>query len=359
MKASIITMTSTYNYGATLQAYALQEFIKKLNCSCDIIDHMSSGESHKTVKLGDLSRENIKRIPYKWQLERGYARFEDFYEQHMNMSRRYPTVENLKANPPESDLFVSGSDQVWNYKDPKLDRFLLDFVPDNKFKVSYAASMGNSDLPEEKKDKYAQAFTRFNRISVREKEAQALLQPLTDREVNIHCDPAFLLSAEEWRTIQKPVKGVIPGKYILCYMLHLPAWFNEWAKELKKETGLPIVFVGLNGYRPVTHDKYVRNAGPGEFLWLIDNAAMVVSSSFHGNVFSLIFGKKLISTPDKNRPDRIHNLLRMFGENRRELYDPESRWISETVDGEAVELLAQAEREKSREYFKNIFDNIQ
>lgn len=359
MKASIITMTNTYNYGATLQAYALHRFVKKIGYDCDIIDHMSTGETHKKVKLTDLSRENIKKLPYKFALEQGYRSFEEFYEQHMNMTRRYPTVEELKADPPDSDVFISGSDQVWNYKDPKLDRFLLDFVPDNKCKVSYAASMGNSDLPEEKKAIYSKALQRFDAISVREQEARELLQPLTGKTVNVHCDPAFLLSAEQWRAIEKPVKGLVPGSYILCYMLHLPAWFNDWAKKLKEETGLPIVFVGLNGYRPVTHDKYVRNAGPGEFLWLIDNAAMVVSSSFHGNVFSLIFGKKLISTPDKNRPDRIHNLLRMFGENRRELYNPESRWIAETVDGEAVELLAQAEREKSREHFKNIFDNIQ
>lgn len=359
MKASIITMTNTYNYGATLQAYALHKFIQSNGYECDIIDHMSAEKKHRKVKLFVPTRANLYLLPYKFSLERGYRSFEDFYEKHMNMTCRYPTIESLKAHLPDSDVFISGSDQVWNHKDPKLDRFLLDFVPDKNCKVSYAASMGNSDLPEEKKAKFSKGLERFDAISVREQEVVELLQPLTNKKVNVHCDPAFLLTAEEWRTIEKPVKGVVPGKYILCYMLHLPVWFNEWAKKLRKETGLPIVFVGLNGYRPVIYDKYVRNAGPGEFLWLIDNAAMVVSSSFHGNVFSLIFGKKLISTPDKNRPDRIHNLLRMFNENRRELYDSETKWISENVNGEGVELLAQEERERTREFFKNVFDNIQ
>lgn len=358
MKASIITMTSTYNYGATLQAYALQEFVRKLNYSCDIIDHMSSGESHKTVKLGDFSRENIKKIPYKWQLERGYTRFENFYAQHMNMTKRYPTVEQLKADLPDSDVFISGSDQVWNPKDPKLNRFLLDFVPDEKCKISYAASMGNPVLPDEKKGIYVDALKRFSAISVREQEAKNMIQPLTDKEVNVNCDPAFLLNADEWRALECPVKGLQENSYILCYMLHLPAWFNNWAKKLRKETGLPIVFVGLNGYRPVTHDKYVRNAGPGEFLWLIDNAAMVVSSSFHGNVFSLIFGKKLISTPDKNRPDRIHNLLRMFGENKREVYGPNSPCYFDPVDGELVESVACKEQERSAQYLKEVFSHL-
>ncbi len=350
MRASIITMTTTYNYGATLQAYALQEFVKKLGFECDIIDHMSSAEKHKKIRLADFSRNNIRKMPYKHWLERGYRRFEDFYDLYMNMGRRYASVDELKADPPKSDAFISGSDQVWNYKDPKLDRFFLDFVPEDKKKISYAASMGNSDLPEEKKEKYATALKRFDAISVREREAYNLIQPLTEKRVNINCDPAFLLTADEWRSLEKPVKGLKAGEYILCYMLHKPLWINEWLKELKKKTSKKIVFVGLNGYQRGFFDKYVRDAGPSEFLWLIDHAAAVVSSSFHGNVFSLIFGKTLISTPDKNRPDRIRNLLRMFGENRRELYEASSEYCMEAVDSNLVEKIAFSERNRSEQY---------
>lgn len=357
MKASIITMTSTYNYGATLQAYALQEFLIKQGHECNLIDHMSRAEKHRRIKLSDLSRANLKMLPYKRKLERGYTRFECFYVEHMNMTSRYATVDELKASPPDSDVFISGSDQVWNPKDPKLDRFLLDFVPDDRLKISYAASMGNPNLPEDKKGKYVEALKRFDAISVREREAYNMIQPLTEKPVSINCDPAFLLNADEWRALEKPVKGLKPGEYVLCYMLHLPVWFNEWIKEVKKQTGKKIVFVGLNGHRTVFRDKYVRDAGPGEFLWLIDNADTVVSSSFHGNVFSLIFGKKLISTPDKNRPDRIHNLLRMFDENSREKYDPTPEYCPEAVDCKKIEEIAQAERERSKNYLMSVFGN--
>ena len=358
MKASIITMTSTYNYGATLQAYALHRFVQKLGYDCYIIDHMSSAEKHRTIKLTDFSRENIKKMPYKFMLERGYKRFEDFYTQHMNMTKRYATMDELKSNPPDSDVFISGSDQVWNPKDPKLDRFLLDFVPEDKCKISYAASMGNPTLPDEKKATYIEALKRFNAVSVREQEACNMIQPLTDKKVNINCDPAFLLDAEEWRELESPVKGLKENDYILCYMIHMPVWFNEWIDELRKKTSLKIVFVGLNGYRPVNCDKYVRDAGIGEFLWLIDNAAAVVSSSFHGNVFSLIFGKKLISTPDKKRPDRIHNLLRMFGENNREVYEKNDEYNCEPVNEETVKAVIKKEQEKSKQYLTKVFENI-
>lgn len=358
MRASIITMTSTYNYGATLQAFALQEFVKKLGVDCNLIDHMSAPEKHRKIKLLNFSKKNLRMLPYKFALQRGYRRFEDFYDKNMNMSRRYESMDALKTAPPSSDVFISGSDQVWNPRDPKIDRFLLDFVPDDKLKISYAASMGDPSLPEEVKKKYVRALERFDSISVREAEAQSMIAPLTDKEVHIHCDPAFLLSAEEWRKYESPVKGLEPGSYILCYMIHMPPWYDSWIKDIKKKTGKKIVFVGLNGVRKITCDKFVRDAGPGEFLWLIDHADTVISSSFHGNVFSLIFGKTLISTPDKKRPDRIKNLLRRFGQNHREMYDATVDYCTAAVDHDAIEEIAKEERERSKQYLKSIFDRV-
>lgn len=358
MKASIITMTSTYNYGATMQAYALQEFVKKLGHEANLIDHMSSPNPKRTISLSDFSKINLMKMPYKFSLEKGYRSFEEFYDKHMQMSRRYPNMEELKACPPDSDVFIAGSDQVWNYKDAKLSRFLLDFAPDAAKKISYAASMGNSELPEEKKEIYREALRRFDAVSVREEEARGLIAPLTDKEVQVNCDPAFLLDAEEWRALEKPVKGIQKDTYILCYMIHMPTWFNDWIQKISKKLSLKIVYVGLNGYRSQKCDKYVRTAGPGEFLWLIDNAAMVVSSSFHGNVFSLIFGKKLISTPDAKRPDRIHNLLRMFGENEREIYSPDAPIPTEAVDAESVRKVAKEQQEKSKAYLESVFNTV-
>lgn len=357
MKASIITMTSTYNYGATLQAYALQEFVKNLGYECDIIDHMNTHGEHRTIKLSDFSRANFKKIPYKFKLECGYKRFESFYMQHMNMTPRYAHIEDLYANPPQSDVFISGSDQVWNYKDPKLDRFLLDFVPDDKCKISYAASMGNSTLPDEVKDRYIKALSRFNAISVREQEAYNMIQPLTDKKVCVNCDPVFLLNVEEWRTLENPVRGLKKNDYVLCYMLHMPTWFNSWVDKLRKKTTQKIIFVGLDGYRLVNCDGYIRDAGPCEFLWLIDNAALVVSSSFHGNVFSLIFGKSLISTPDIKRPDRIRNLLRLFGQEDRILFNSCDNINTTSIGLNTIEPIIKAEQEKSKIYFESIFQN--
>lgn len=355
MKISIITMTSTYNYGATLQAYALQRFIQELGHECNLIDHLSGVDKQRKIRLSNLSRGNLVKIPYKLILEKGYRKFENFYDTHMNMTNRYANMEELKSNPPDSDVFVVGSDQVWNPRDPKIDRFFLDFVPKDKCKISYAASMGDPKLPDELREKYIEGLKSFSGISVREQEVYKILQDLTDKPIHINCDPAFLLTAEAWRELETPVKGIEKNKYILCYLIYVPVWFNDWAKRFRKQTGLKIVFVGLDGYRSVYCDKYVRDAGIGEWLWLIDNAKIVVSSSFHGNVFSLIFGKKLISMPDKNRPDRIHNLLRHFNEKNREVYDLDGHYEMTTINGQLVETIAANDRLNARGYLQRVF----
>lgn len=357
MKISIITMTSTYNYGATLQAYALQRFIQELGHECNLIDHLSGVDKQRKIRLSNLSRDNLVKIPYKLILEKGYRKFENFYDTHMNMTNRYANIEELKSNPPDSDVFVVGSDQVWNPRDPKIDRFFLDFVPRDKCKISYAASMGDPKLPDELKEKYIEGLKSFSGISVREQEVYEILQDLTDKPIHVNCDPAFLLTAEEWRKLEVPVKGMDANEYILCYLIHRPKWFNNWAKKFRKQTGLKIICVGLDGYRSIYCDKYIRDAGIGEWLWLIDNAKIVVSSSFHGNVFSLIFGKKLISMPDPKRSDRICNLLKTFRESDRIVYNIEDSIVNRQLDLKIIEQISESGREKAREYLKIFFDN--
>lgn len=351
MKVSIITMTSTYNYGATLQAYALQEFIKSMGHTCNLIDHMSRKEKHRKIKLSNFSRENIKMIPYKFQLERGYKRFEDFYDKYMNMTQRYPIYQLLKESPPDSDVFITGSDQVWNPRDSKYERFFLDFVPRGKKRISYAASIGDKEIPEDMKNKYMVFLSKFDGISVREIEGQKIISALTEKNVNVNIDPVFLLEKEKWYALESPVSGLGSG-YILCYFIYMPSWINELIEMLRKMTGLKVIFVGLHGLRKAKYDRYIRDAGPREFLWLIDNASLVISSSFHGNAFSILFEKDFIAIPDPKRPDRIHNLLRLFGMENHELYENSINYVSKCDHYNHVRNIIINEREKARQYLE-------
>lgn len=320
MKASIITMTKTYNYGATMQAYALQTYVESLGINCDIIDHMGFEGEHKKIKLTDLSKSNLLKIPYKLSLDCGYKSFELFYRQYIHLTRRYASDDELMNNPPNSDFFISGSDQVFNPRDPKLHKFLLDFVPQGKKRISYAASVGDPCIPNEKKEYYRRQLKTFDAISVREEQGKRIISELTDKKIFQNVDPVFLLDKEEWRRVEKPV-NLDKDRYLLCYMIYKPEWFNQWIKKYARKNQLKIVNVGLNGFTKQHTDKFIRSAGPSEFLWLFDNATQVVSSSFHGNAFAILFGKPLISIPDPKRPDRLDNLLSEFDIKDCELFE--------------------------------------
>lgn len=351
MNVSIITMTNTYNYGATLQAFALQRYIESLGHNVQLIDHMSDGKEHRTISWTDFSRANYYKLLYKRKLEEGYFRFEEFYRKYMRMSVRYPTYQDLKENPPTSDVFISGSDQVWNPRDPKLERFLLDFVPDGRVLASYAASVADSSIPENLHTKYIDNLSRFDYVSVREKQGKELIAGFTNKNISINCDPIFLIDI--WDKFEEEV-NLKCKKYILCYMLYVPIWFDKWIVELKRKLGLPIVFVGLNGYRNIYFDYYVRDAGPEEFLWLIHNAELVVSSSFHGNAFSVKYGKPFFSLPDPNRPDRIAYLLSKFSLDKNIIFQPDLDVESKVYDFDKIDKIIHTEKNKSEEYLRRV-----
>ncbi len=353
MKVSIITMTSTYNYGATLQAFALQNCVESLGHSCEFIDHYRVCEDeHRTVNLFDFSKGNLLKIPYKSRLEKGYSNFELFYKDHMHMNgRKYKNDEELMTDPPIYDAYITGSDQVWNPRELK-PKYYLKFAPKSAKKISYAASLGVSDTSDENKRIISEYLKNMDGISVREEQGKKLIESLTDKKVNLNCDPIFLLDRDTWRSYEKPVEG-IKGDYLLCYMIYKPKWINEWLRAIKKKTGKKIVFVGLSGYRPVVHDKFVRTAGPAEFLWLIDHASGVITSSFHGTAFSVMFGKPVIAIPDPPRPARIRNLLDTYGLLDCELKECDTSVDFKEYDYETVNEKIKELRKLSVKYLKD------
>ena len=353
MNVSIITMTRTYNYGATLQAYALQTYVESLGHNCEVIDHMRVCEDeHRKIKLNARSVDNFLQLPYKRKLESGFSNFESFYCDYMHMGKKYTNDEALFANPPEYDVYITGSDQVWNPRYIK-EKFYLGFAPKQAKKISYAVSLGVTDIPEENQEIIKKYLGKMDSISVRESAGKMAIEKLTDKKVKLNCDPIFLLNREEWRNVESSVEGV-PEDYILCYMIYKPNWINNWLKEVKKKTKKKIVFVGLTGYRPVYCDKFIRTAGPREFLWLIDHASAIATSSFHGTAFSIMFGKPVIAMPDPPRPARIHNLLGMFGLGNQEIYEPRvDDKLIETYDYAKIAGIIDKQRAISHDYLVN------
>ncbi len=315
MKTATITFHHTKSFGAVLQAYSLQQFLKSMDIDNQIIHY---SERNNSLQLYS-EKKNIKSFLtnldvffHRKEIYAGNMAFLEFIESFLNKTKAYRSMEELQKNPPVADAYISGSDQVWSAGRGVNPAYFLDFGDEEVRKLSYAASMGKSELTDAQRIQIQSYLKKFKAISVREESVREILRNCTDKEIDVNIDPTFLTPAQEWRSIEKPVPG-IHKPYILCFMLYRPAWRNEALRQLRRRTGKEIVLLDASGLRNIVHDRQIRSAGPREFLWLIDHADMVVTTSFHGVAFSSIFGKPFYAIPNPHSPERIVNLMKLLG----------------------------------------------
>ncbi len=324
MTSGLITFFRHHHYGAQLQAYAAMRALTELGHPCQIIDYRPEYDAG----LNDLFRKgglrahltNVHTAAHLAAMRRRGARFDAFVSEHMVLTpHRYTTYEQLCNMPPDLDIFVAGSDQIWNpniFPNKQFDpAYLLGFAGDRR-RMSYAPSFAVSKLPEDKAKQLKEYLEPFSALSVREKRGQALVERCTGRTAYVVLDPTLLLRREDWAALAQAPKYKKP--YILCYFVSDPGAVASYAKALAERTGLPIVQLAgarrkINGCSEMVYD-----AGPREFLGLFRNADYVVTNSFHGAVFSLQFGrpfftavspKELVNPTDS----RIYSLLSRLG----------------------------------------------
>lgn len=333
----IITTYRQPNFGSVLQAYALQRVIDRLGNKSQIIDYKYPNSYHfehglKTIKPKPKTcKYKLKRF-VKDMLEilglRKVSKMKmlnRFINKEMNCTRRYLSYDDLHKNPPHFDIYVSGSDQIWNPNTMFGDMsYFYDFAPDDSKIISYSSSFSCDTVPEKYKDQYKHYLSRYAAISVREKNGVKLVEELTGRkDAKLVLDPTLLLDKNEWMQLaHKSHKLKTPKRYILCYMLAYTYDPNEKMKELlkfvQKKFNLPIVSLsplkGWDGGEFIRIEHH-QSVGNYEFLRLFADAEIIITSSFHGTAFSLIFGKPFLALQNgkSNSDDRISSLLSMLG----------------------------------------------
>ena len=351
MDVKIVTMNSEYNYGAMLQAYSLQETIKSLGHTVEFIDQRK--ETQRKIELSRKNKEifkNIFKIIYRKPIEKGYRNFEEFIGiQHLT-KENYFDYSKLIENPPKADVFLTGSDQVWNPISLKPIHF-LDFADKNAKKISYAASLGQSAIPENKINQFQKYLNSFDSISVREESSKKQLSQLTSKEVNVNIDPAFLFNKYQWKELSRPVTG-LSRPFILCYILYRPKWLNKYLTKLHKKTGFQIVLIDNSAFRQIYCNRYIRDAGPQEFLWLFNNAEMIITSSFHGTAFSALFNKKFFTIVNPAAPSRISDLTKTLHLSET-ILSSDDRFEFPEIDYTKTNEIIEKEKKKAIEYLKN------
>jgi len=308
-KVGIVTLYyKTYNYGAQLQAYALQKAIAKLGYNAEVIifrwykmqteqyyRHISAGNSDKFIAFS-------KNIPH---------------------SKRIYTPENIHECADDYDIFVCGSDQIWgvNISMPiyVLPQITLSFVPDSKVKITYAASMGGSVISDERKNVISTFAQRLDEVSVREKSAAPFVSEMVGKPVSAVLDPTMLLTFAEWDEIA--VRPEIDGEFIFVYNIGDNTHLDETAKKLSNELNCELKTVS---YSPSD------SAGPAEFIGLIKHAKYVLTNSYHGTIFSIIYSKQFLTFAIDDIEGELSKNIRLF--DLLELLELSDRFIGKNTD---------------------------
>lgn len=313
MKVGILTFHDSVNYGAVLQAYALQKAVNKF-ADCEIIDYRCEATS-AYKKLNDLKKpkkmkDYIRKIlSYKY-LNKKVANFSEFLNNYCNISDCIYTKKNIIEACGQYNCFITGSDQVFNKALTDNDlTFYLDFVNKSNYKVAYAASCGSYTINEQELDTVA-LLKDFDAISCREEELTKKINRMVQHSNETVLDPTFLLTKTEWLNIEKKID--MPKEYILLYLVSPRKEYFSYVKKLSAKTGLPIYCVNYS-YRRYLNINNLMNVSPNQFIYLIHNASYVVTNSFHGTALSLIMERNFYTLLDKSREksnQRMINILK-------------------------------------------------
>jgi hypothetical protein len=361
MKTNTITYHSAHNYGAVLQAYALQQTILSLGIDNHIIDYASEN-NRIFVKLSNKKvRQMISEIYTNFiilyhlrDMKMQYSHFESFIHNDLFLTRNYCTYEELIQNPPKAECYITGSDQVWNVINGPKQGFFLEFANEEVRTVSYAASMGSYDIKQENKESLIKLIEKFDKISVREQGAKDFIEKNSKKKACVNIDPVFLLSKDKWDEVCS--KASVNGKYILCYPLLHNQILNDAVQKLKQLTGYTVVVITPNARTYVDGDIIIRSAGPKEFLRLFKDAEYVLTSSFHGTAFSIINEKKFFSFINSRAPSRITSILKSMGLENRTVRKLEDINLDD-IDYDSVNVLKEKEIVRAIEYLKELKDH--
>lgn len=381
-RIGIITIVKVNNYGAELQAYATLRILILLGYDAELIDYIY----YKSWNFKDtqLSRPLIPMGPkgklIYWlkyrvvnavvetilplvngHVKRRKNRFDLFHRKNSRFSRRYGSMDELYQNAPDYDVYMTGSDQVWNpFASSSIEPYFLTFAPLGKRKVSYAASFGVSEIQDALKDKYRQWLSDYNAIAVREENGRNCIKQLLGKDSEWVIDPTLLLGKREWMKVAE-IYPCMPKHYVLIYQLADSIAIENLALRIGKKKGLPVYRVCKRAYCVHTTLSIINilDAGPAEFISLIANADYLITNSFHGTAFAINLSVPfytIVSAERKNN-SRMESLLGLVKLKERLVKDDvgvEEIDITSKVDFVSVQVLLQKEREKSEEYLKGV-----
>lgn len=326
MKTKTITYHASLNNGSFFQAYALQKTIKSLGHDNEILDIQtpelkSDYALFRNIRsLSDLLK-NIISLLHFVKLKKRKRKFEEARKCYLSLTSEYSSLNDYIADNQDEvrdSLFIAGSDQIWNTTTSDFTEGY--FLPGIDNKIAYSAS-GGSSITSKDLQKYIQYIKEFKNISVREPKLKNILNNLNISRITVTLEPTLLLDKDDYKTFISNER-YLKDRYIFCYSAKCNRDVMKKANEIGKHFGLPVYAI-FNTYRSEKNWMYglknIYDAGPEDFLNILQNAELVLTDSFHGNVFSIIMEKPFYylapesSSKEIEIDDRIDGLFEQIG----------------------------------------------
>lgn len=340
----IITLYGNFNYGNKFQNYAMQTTLNKLGFNAYTNSNLYMQNSNTISKRVKKFIKKIMDMPNQIVNRRKTRIFENFSNKYLSL-KRYSRYQEINE---EIGAICIGSDQIWN------PYFIKDFYysygqfSNNAF--SYAASFGINEIPDEYKEEVKKGLNHVKHISVREDKGADIVENLIGKRPEVVLDPTLLLEDKEWDKIIAVPKNIPKKKFIVTYFLgKYSKERREYINKFAEKNNMEVVNLGQ------IKDKKYYYEGPSEFLYFIKNSEMVLTDSFHGSVFSILYKKTfyVLNREDniKSMNSRIETLLNKFKLQGIEIknYNQE---LNFKCDFSHVDDILKIEREKSMNFLK-------
>lgn len=331
-----------------------------------VIDYQRPGTDKEGFRKKTLSESHMARKPFikyifphvlKASFPKMERVFSTFLQRYVNTTpQRYLTEQELEQACPDADLYISGSDQIWNSDiNGRIERpYYLSFVPDDRNKISFASSFGKTQLFDDEKDETRSLLSKYQWLSSREHSGTEIIRGL-GLDADTVLDPTLWLSKAQWECLAEPVHT--PKRYVLVYQLHNNKEMDQYVKQMEKKYKMPCLRVDLFYHYIVKSGRHIVCPTPGQLISLIRNAEYVISDSFHMTVFSIIFNRKFASIYSENSfNDRIACILKLLGLEDRHLenYNDFDIWKKEIDFGKTNRCLEEEKQQMRTLLEKNL-----
>ena len=362
-KICFITRHAIVNYGSFLQTYATQKLFEDYGYNAEVLDYVREDEEYHNVtelllkKSKKWNRNTFTRLIYRivqWPDHYICGRaFEKERAKYLNLSERITNLVADASKIPTADIYCTGSDQVWGEiaQDDVDPMYFLSFAPHDAKKIAFSASFGKESYPKERIDKFKELLRGYDYITVREDSAVNIVNRAGYEATQI-LDPTMIFGGDRWRKQLLPIheKG-----YVLLYQLNANHEMDEYAKQFADKAGLKLLRVSVEAHNCMRVGKFKLCLSPFKFLSYIANAEYMITDSFHGTAFAIMFNRQFVEVLPKEKIARNLSVLKQFGLEDRILNShSDFSYIDQKIDYKIVNDILEKYRRQSNELLKKM-----